>query len=62
MNILVNAYEYGRYHIREIRGEEGYQIYKEIRGTASFTGIYTDTMEEAFKIILEIIKAKKECD
>jgi len=62
MNICINAYDYGRYYIRNIRGEETYQIYEEKRGVQSFTGIYADDLETAIHDVCELIRMKQEVE
>ena len=60
--ILINGYEYGRYYIRKVQGEEEYQIYEEKRGTKSFLGIYTHTLEEAAFYIAGLVKEKMDLE
>ena len=62
MNICVNAYEYGKYYIRQIRGEDTYQIYEEKRGVQSFTGIYSECLEDAIHNVCELVRMKQEVE
>jgi hypothetical protein len=62
MNILINAYEYGRFFVRQVRGEDTFQIYEEKRGIQSFTGIYGNSLEDAISKVCELIRMKEEVE
>jgi len=58
-DITINT-RYGTYYIRQVRGEEEYQIYEERSGVGSFTGIYADSVKEAFTEVYKLLDKRME--